>query len=88
LEKALPQANKENAALLKKHKLSMKDNNMLAAEREVLSRAVGDKVLTKRMQRWTARTKAPGGRWRLQRNATHREMITGELQDRLQNTSS
>jgi hypothetical protein len=37
LEKALAQAKKENAALLKKHKFTIKENKVLAAEREVLS---------------------------------------------------
>jgi hypothetical protein len=32
---ALAQAKKKNAALLKKHKLTMKENKVLAAEREV-----------------------------------------------------
>ena len=35
LEKELAQAKKEAAALLKKHKLSMQENKVLAAEREV-----------------------------------------------------
>jgi hypothetical protein len=99
-EKALAQAKKENAALLKKLKHAAKKNKVLAAERETLSGAVGDKGLTKGVQLMsrliesTPRKMAPKQEQyeksskRLQRNATHRKKVIGKLQGRLQSTMS
>jgi regulator of replication initiation timing len=100
LEKALAQAKKENAALLKKLKRAVKENKVLAAERETLSGAVGDKGLTKGVQLMSRliesaprKTASKQGQYEkgskcLQRNATHREKVIGKLQGRLQITIS
>ena len=47
-EKALAQAKKENTALLKKQKLTVKESKVLATEHKVFFFAVGDKGLHKR----------------------------------------
>jgi Sec-independent protein translocase protein TatA len=100
LEKALAQAKKQNAALLKRQKLTIQYNKVLDAERKVLSCAVGDKRLTilakligcviesARREMASKQEQNEKEFKRLQRNATHRDEVVGKLQERLQNTIS
>ena len=98
LEKELAQAKKEAAALLKKHKLAMQENEVLAAEREVLSRAVGHKGLPEEAQLMNRVIESARRDFaskqelyekesvRLKKNVTRREKMIDKLQERLQTT--
>ena len=98
LEQELARVKKEQAALLKKHNLAMRENKVLAAEREALSRAAdskgfakGDELLDRviksvRQQMASKQELYEKESTRLKRNVSYREKMIDTLQGRLKNS--
>jgi hypothetical protein len=94
----LAQVKMESAALLKKHQLTLQENAVLAAEREALSRVADSKGVAKgstlldrviksvRQQMASKEELNEKESRRLKRNASHREKMIDELEERLENS--